>query len=54
MPYRGGPRPLIGPETRYLIAYENRETLARAHPGIGLRTDPSWPAHFYAVDPADR
>ena len=54
MPYRGGPRPLIGTETRYLIAYENRETLARTHPGIGFRTDPSWPAHFYAVDPADR
>jgi hypothetical protein len=54
MSYRGGPQPLIGPETRYLIAYENRETLVRAHPGIGVRTDPSWPRNLYAVDPANR
>jgi hypothetical protein len=52
LPHRGRHPRLIGPETRYLIAYESREALARAHPRMAFRADPAWPAHLYAVAPA--
>jgi hypothetical protein len=52
--YVGGPEPLIRPETRYLLTYEDPGTLARAYPRIGFRTDPAWPTTLYAVDPAGR
>jgi hypothetical protein len=51
LPHRGRHRRLIGPDTRYVIAYESRETLARAHPGIAFLADPAWAAHLYLVNP---
>jgi hypothetical protein len=51
LPYWGGPTPVIGPRTRYLIAYEPPKLLARMHPGSSVRADPSWPARLYAVEP---
>jgi hypothetical protein len=52
LPSWGGPKPVIGPRTRYLIAYEPSNELALLHPGSKLRADPSWPVHLYAVEPA--
>jgi hypothetical protein len=54
LPYWNGPTPPIGPETRYLIAYEGPGALARAYPGVAFSADPSWPANLYAVDPGGR
>jgi hypothetical protein len=52
LPYRGGPGPVVGPRTRYLIAHERLDVLPRMHPGFTFRADPSWPANLYAVEPA--
>lgn len=49
LPYWNGPRPVIGPRTRYLIAFEDTEDRARFYGGADIRSDPSWPAHLYAV-----
>ena len=49
-PY-GGRHAGIGPETRYMIAYERPDALGRLHPGFTLRSEPSWPAHLYRVEP---
>jgi hypothetical protein len=50
LPHWHGPRPLIGPETRYLIAYERPEELPRLHPGLRFRA--AGPRNLYAVEPA--
>jgi hypothetical protein len=49
LPYRGGPESVIGPQTRYLIAFEGAHERARLYAGADLRADSSWPAHLYAV-----
>jgi hypothetical protein len=51
LPYWGGPKPVIGPQTRYLIAFEGAEERARLYAGADLRADSSWPTHLYAVGP---
>jgi hypothetical protein len=59
LPYPGsfgspnGIRAVIGPETRYVIAYVSAEALARMHPGSRFRSEPSWPTHLYRVEAAD-
>jgi hypothetical protein len=48
LPHAGGPQPLVGPETRFLIAY-GRPPRVVTDGGVSVRTEPSWPAHLYAV-----
>ena len=48
LPHDGGPRPLVGPETRFLIAY-GRPPRVVTDGGVSVWTVPSWPAHLYAV-----
>ena len=51
LPSWRGPKPLIGPDTRLMLAYETPAELARLHPGHRFRRDPSWPRHVYLVEP---
>ena len=54
LPYWGGPKPVIGRETRYIIAHERPDTLARMHAGFAFRVVPGWPVHLYVVEPVIR
>jgi hypothetical protein len=51
LPYRPGPRPLIGPDTRYLIAYEQGDALSRTYPGARFTVEAAWPRYLYRVEP---
>jgi len=42
---------LIGPATRYLIAYERLAVLQAEYPGVRVLTDPSWSPNLYGVAP---
>jgi hypothetical protein len=52
LPSFDGPRPLVGPGTRYFIGYERPHVLARTHAGFDFRSAPSSPRNLYAVVPA--
>jgi len=51
LPHRNGPKPLIGPATRYLIAYERLAVLQAEYPGVRVLADPSWSPNLYGVAP---
>jgi len=51
LPHRNGPKPLIGPATRYLIAYERLAVLQAEYSGVRVLADPSRSPNLYGVVP---
>ena len=42
---------VIGPATRYLIAYERLAVRQAEYPGVRVLADPSWSPNLYGVAP---